>query len=338
MCAFRPAAFALALLLACAGPAFAWGASGHRFISGAAAATLPDSVPAFVRTPDAQSEIGRLGPEPDRLKGSGTARDSDLDPGHYLDLGDDLTIGGAVALGALPQTRDLYDAALRDAHTSPYAQGYLPYSIVEGWQQIRKDFALWRAAVAGERTTGDPNERAYFAAERSLRETLTLRDIGYWSHFVGDGSQPLHVTVHFNGWGNYPNPKDYTNATSTHAAFEGAFVRAHANLAAVIERVAPYSACGCTFEAQVADYLKATNAQVVPFYELERRGAFAGASPEGVDFTLARLAAGAAMLRDSIVEAWEDSANATVGYPPVNVRDIEGGKVRVTRALLAGSD
>jgi hypothetical protein len=31
-----------------------------------------------------------------------------------------------------------------------------------------------------------------------------------------------------------------------------------------------------------------------------------------------------------IVEAWLDSANTPVGYPMVNVRDIESGKVRAT--------
>jgi hypothetical protein len=334
----RTAALALALLLAAGAPAFAWGASGHRFVSGAAAATLPDSVPAFLRSPDAQNEIAQLGPEPDRLKGSGKTRDADLDPGHFLDLADDLTIGGAVALGALPQTRDQYDGALRDAHGSPYVLGYLPYSIVEGWLLVRKDLAIWRADVAGERTAPTDADRAYFTADRHLRETLTLRDIGYWSHFVGDGSQPLHVSVHYNGWGDYPNPKGYTQATTTHAFFEGAFVRAHASLAAVSARVPAYHSGSIAVPAQVADYLKATNAQVVPFYELESRGAFANATADGIDFTLARLAAGATELRDLIAQAWEDSANATVGYPAVAVRDIESGKVQVTRALLGGSD
>jgi hypothetical protein len=37
------------------------------------------------------------------------------------------------------------------------------------------------------------------------------------------------------------------------------------------------------------------------------------------------------------VEAWTDSANAPVGYPMVNVRDIESGKVRATRDLF-GAD
>jgi hypothetical protein len=47
-----------------------------------------------------------------------------------------------------------------------------------------------------------PEERAWFEADRRLREKLTLRDIGICSHYVGDATQPLHATVHFNGWGD----------------------------------------------------------------------------------------------------------------------------------------
>jgi hypothetical protein len=38
-----------------------------------------------------------------------------------------------------------------------------------------------------------------------------------------------------------------------------------------------------------------------------------------------------------IVDAWEDSATTPIGYPMVNVRDIESGKVWVTRELF-GAD
>jgi hypothetical protein len=38
-----------------------------------------------------------------------------------------------------------------------------------------------------------------------------------------------------------------------------------------------------------------------------------------------------------IVNAWQDSAQTPVGYPMVNVHDIESGKVRVTRDLF-GAD
>jgi hypothetical protein len=50
-----------------------------------------------------------------------------------------------------------------------------------------------------------------------------------------------------------------------------------------------------------------------------------------------RLSAGAQAVCDLFVEAWLVSADAPVGYPMVNVRDIESGKVRATQELF-GAD
>jgi len=57
-------------------------------------------------------------------------------------------------------------------------------------------------------------------------------------------------------------------------------------------------------------------------------------NPQGIALAAARLAAGSTALGNLIVDAWLDSANTPVGYPMVNVRDIENGKVPVTRALF----
>src|SRR5262245_20608944 len=126
--------------------------------------------------------------------------DKERDPGHYIDLTDDGKAMGIVPLDMLPVTREAYDTQLSAGGSTQYKAGYLPYSIVDGWQQIRKDFAYWRAAVKGAGTAISPEERAWFEADRRLREKLTLRDIGVWSHYVADASQPMHVSVHFNGW------------------------------------------------------------------------------------------------------------------------------------------
>jgi hypothetical protein len=40
-----------------------------------------------------------------------------------------------------------------------------------------------------------------------------------------------------------------------------------------------------------------------------------------------RMASAASELRDLVIEAWRTSADATVGYPHVKVRDVEAGKV-----------
>jgi hypothetical protein len=100
---------------------------------------------------------------------------------------------GVVPLDELPVRREVYDTQLRAGGSTEYKAGYLPYSIVDGWQQIRKDLAYWRADVKGAETATTPEERAWCEADRRLREKLTLRDIGIWSHY-GDAS-PLHVSV-----------------------------------------------------------------------------------------------------------------------------------------------
>lgn len=200
---------AIVLALALSMPAaegWAWGATGHEWVSGIAIEKLPDSVPAFVRSPEAAAEIAVMGRELDRSKGAGKTHDAERDPGHYVDLADDGTVMGVLPLAQLTVTREEYDTLLRAKGFTQYKAGYLPYSIVDGWQQIRKDFAYWRALKKGIETATSPEERAWFEADLRLREKLTLRDIGIWSHYPGDASQPLHVSVHYNGWATSRTP------------------------------------------------------------------------------------------------------------------------------------
>jgi hypothetical protein len=243
---------------------------------------------------------------------------------------------GVLPLSRLPPTREEYDTLLRQNGFTQYKAGYLPYAIVDGWLQLRKDFAYWRADVVGARTAADPADRAWFEADRSLREKIVVRDLGVWSHYVGDASQPMHISIHFNGWGPYPNPTGYSTSSSLHAWFEGAFVRLYVDRAAVAAAVRPYRDCGCSIEERTRTYLMATHAQVMPLYELELAGAFKNATPEGRDFVVQRLAAGAAEARDMIVDAWNASGDATVGYPERRVRDIEAGTIVPARMMFGG--
>jgi hypothetical protein len=348
--------------------AWGWGATGHEWATAIAIEKLPDEVPAFVRDPAMLPELALMGREPDRSKGAGETHDKERDPGHYVDLTDDGKVMGILPLDQLPVTREAYDTQLRSggwAQTKPgylpyseayeraakagsftqYKAGYLPYSIIDGWQQIRKDFAYWRAAVKGAETATSPEERAWFEADRRLREKLTLRDIGVWSHYVADASQPLHVSVHFNGWGDFPNPQGFTTSKKLHAYFEGVFVRQNLKRGAVAALVPAYTPTSLPdtnsltvlVQVKTQELLRLSLAQVVPLYELERQGGFKAGDPRGIEFATARLATGAQFIRDMIVDAWVASATGMVGYPMVNVRDIEIGKVRATRQLM-GAD
>ena len=330
------ALFAGAAALGVAQSALAWGATGHRLIGEAALATLPPDLPAFLRSPDAVQAAGEIAREPDRSKGSGQPHDRDLDPGHFLDLDDAGRVNGGPALASLPADREAYGAALRAAGTDDYASGYLPYNIEDGFEQAAKDFAYWRVETAALRSERDPAARAWIARDLQLRQALTLRDIGWWAHFVGDGSQPMHVSIHFNGWGDHPNPHGYTQ-DKFHASFEGPFVHDHLNLASV-EAAMPAPRPCPAIAACTAAYLQATNAMVEPLYALWGSGAFARADPAAVAFTAARVADGASELRDLIVAAWKASDDGVAGYKPeITVKAAEAGQP-VPLAALYGSD
>jgi hypothetical protein len=327
---------AVALACVCASlpvAARAWGSTGHTLINRLAASALPGTLPAFVRRPQAVAEIAALGPEEDRLKGAGSSWDEDNDPGHYIDVGDDVTVDGVVALRALPKDMESYDRALEPVRSDAYRAGFLPYSIMDGFERVRKDFALWRVDAFLAAHAATPAMRAAFSRDRALREDLTLRDIGDWGHFVGDGSQPLHVTVHFNGWGDGPNPNHYTH-DHIHSFFESTFVNRYARIGAVRAAMAPYRAdvpAHLLSQTQIGTivgrYLIGTAQAVDPLYALYALGDFQHGSPKAVAFTDAQLARGASELRDLIALAWNDSLNASVGYPEVLVRDILSGKV-----------
>ena len=313
--------------------ALAWGSTGHRIIGVLAIRDLPTSLPEFIRSDDTVWQVGELAREPDRSRGSGDPHDRDLDPGHFVDASDDLKVLEGPSLSALPATREDYDTALRAAKATEYKAGYLPYSIIDGWQQLVKDFAYWRVDAAGEKFAKTDEARAWYRHDRVLREAITIRDLGYWSHFVGDASQPMHVSVHYDGWGNFPNPEGFPTVKGMHGHFEGAFIRANVSDADVQAAVQPYAPGTGPIQARVSAYLLATQAQVVPLYTLEKIHAFDASDPKGKAFAVERLAAGVDELRDLIADAWAASGDATVGYPAVSVKDVEAGKADALDAL-----
>jgi hypothetical protein len=329
---------ALLLGLGWSGQALAWGSTGHRLVTQAAVEGLPAEVPAFMRAPDFAVDAAEIARDPDRSRRAGRVHDNARDPAHYVDADLDGKTPGGLSLDALPPTREDFDTALRVAGTDSWKVGYLPYAIIDGWQQLVKDLALWRADAAGERLTADPGHKAWLAADRRRRELLIRVDLGIWSHFVGDGSYPLHVTSHHDGWGPGPNPNGYTLA-HIHVPLEGPYVAAHVTLASVKAKMASYSDCQCVIEASTGRYLMAGAKLVEPFYALEKAGGFAEGDPRGVAFMTERIAFGAGELRDLIVMAWNASASMEVGYPTaVPAADFEAGKVPDPYALLHSND
>jgi hypothetical protein len=326
--------------------AHAWGATGHEWVSGLAVELLPEEVPAFLRTKASIATIAEYGREPDRSKSSGATHDKERDPAHFIDIYDDGSVEGIVR-PPFPETRGEYDAVLRAGGSDQYRAGYLPYAIVDGYQQLVKDFAWWRASVHGAKH-GRKSDRAYFKADAKRREQLLLRDLGVWTHYLGDAGQPHHVTNHYDGWGQ-PNPKNYFAGRGFHARFEGMWAKANLSRDAIRAAVPAFRDCACPVMQRATAFLLDSHKEVEPLFVLEQRGAFpmpaidtggepiraASTDAEAGAFATKRVALSVAEARDLIVLAWRESASGTVGYPGVKVADIEANRFVLTKTMFA---
>jgi hypothetical protein len=270
--------------------AHAWGNEGHRMINRLAVATLPGDTPSFLRTEAAQTEIEYLGPEPDRWRSKAESELSAAQaPEHFIDL--EL----ADALGPLPHKRLDFEAKVFAANQRPETIGLQPWETEEVWERLKAAMRQYRVVLAAGGDTKPVEAAILFYA-------------GWLGHYVGDGSQPLHVTVQYNGWTG-PNPNGYTTEHQIHYQFEGPFVAANIHTPEVQAKMLPAKLIdGDMFDAYMA-YLRHTAIYVEKVYQFDKAGGFVGAgTPESRDFTAERLAAGASMLRDMIYTAWIDSA------------------------------
>ncbi len=292
----------VALSIQCA---FGWGKDGHKIINRVAMETLPADMPSFLRTAQALDEVEYLGPEPDRWRSSAEPELSQTQaPDHFIDL----ELADAAAPDGLPPLRydflrDLYRAQKKYSRLAekltPQRTGLLPWQANEYLERLSIDMRAYRLrATAHQSTEG---------VEQSI-----LYDIGLLGHYVGDGSQPLHTTIDYNGWVEDENPEGFTRRRGIHSEFETQFVQDNLH-AAEVRALVPASPhiLDSPFQNFV-EYLRAAHGEVAEVYQLEKRGGFEGAgTARSRSFTAERLAAGAAMLRDMIVTAWVQSARTT---------------------------
>ena len=255
-----------------------------------AATSLPADVPAFLRSPEAIAEIEYLGPEPDRWR---SPAEPELvaaqAPEHFIDL--EL----ADALGPLPHRRLDFEASVFASGQRPEKVGMQPWQTDEVWERLKAAMREYRTLSARRENTRPVEQAILFYT-------------GWLGHYVGDGSQPLHTSIQYDGWVG-ANPHGYTRERGIHWQFEGPFVEANLREPEVRARMTPAKAIsGNPYDAYVA-YLRHSKTYVEKVYQLEKAGGFVGAgTAESRAFTAERLAAGASMLRDMIYTAWLESA------------------------------
>lgn len=300
----------------------AWDYEGHYVINQLALASLPADFPAFMLTPAGRERVAFLGGEPDRWRNSIDLPLRNVNPpDHYIDLEElkpygltpktlpslryDFVSELAIARAMHPERFPAIDPAKDPDHTRGLV-GFLPWAIVENFAKLKSCFSYLKTYQADG---GTPEEVAN-------AEANVIYVMGVMGHFVGDGSQPLHTTIHFNGWVG-DNPHGYTTNPKFHAWIDGGFIaRAGIRFADLAPRARPAKVLATVPAAGERDavfagvmrYLRAQNERVVPLYELEKTGKLkADGSPgsfDGRGFIEEQLLRGGEMLGSIWLTAW----------------------------------
>ena len=279
---FTSAAIVLAVLIL-APTIHGWWDNGHFYTGRAAAEALPAQMPAFFR--QSVDQLSYLNYEPDRWKNAAErATDGALyggtSPEHYINF--EKVPPGLLKL----TTRFEFLAAVSRREPNGSNVGLLPYRILELFQSLRVSFRLWREAP-------DAGTKAWI-------EQRIIDDAGILGHYVADASNPLHTTVHHNGWVSKNNPRKFTTDNTLHGRFEGKFVDGHIKIEDVRPRVTPQAKVIAQPREAIVQFINDSYALVDDVYRLEQREKFSEttASPEHKTFVVNRIAAGATFLRD----------------------------------------
>jgi len=180
----------------------------------------------------------------------------------------------------------------RAALTNVRWTGTLPYAAMENYDRMKSAMRQYRRA--------EGEEKRYLAQDIAFY-------LGWLGHYTADGAQPLHDTIHHDGWQG-PNPKQYTTDPRVHGRFESSFVDliqlSDADLLPLMEKP---RALDDPFAAFVA-HLDDASIHVEEVYKLDQSGALADKNNEAAArLVKMQLAKAAALLRDLAYTAWIES-------------------------------
>ena len=320
----RTGAAALAALFILSGALRAWDYPGHRIVNELGLASLPPDFPAFVHEPANAERIAFLAGEPDRWRNVPDLpikHYNGMD--HYLDL-EQLAQAG-LDLAKIPSLRYEFTTMFaqgRAAHPENFPPvdpdkdldhsrewpGFAPWAATEYYGKLKAAFCYLKTFEE----LGTPDEVA------NARQNV-LYVMGVMGHYVGDMAQPLHTTIHHNGWIG-DNPNGYTTWPGIHSWVDGGLIaKAGITTAEIAPRVTPAKPLPDAARADsrdpifvvIFDFLKAQNDQVEPLYRLEKAGKLGhGEDPvtdEARAFIDGQLLKGGEMLGAIWLTAWRNA-------------------------------
>ena len=284
-----------------------WGDVGHITINRVAAEKIPADMPQFLKA--ASRRIAWLGPEPDRWRSELEKPLNDAQaPDHFINLED------VDWLKPLPPDRYRFIHAVyeyRAQHPEagvppPEKIGFQPYITIEIFDRLKVAFREYRHA-ANSALNSAPNSKDERRPSAADAEANAIFYAGWLGHYVGDGSNPMHTSIQYNGWVG-ANPKGYTTAHGVHAKMETIFVNANPEVTLIADLVRAPRHLDHPFEDYIA-YLRESQSKVERAYALEKARGFDGqGTPESREFIRQQLGRGSQMLLNLWYTAWIDSA------------------------------
>ena len=290
------AALSILLITAIAVPAAGWGEKGHLMVNRLAIEAAASRLPEFMNA--SREHLTYNGFEPDRWEQEGRIQlNAGQAPEHFMDS----ELWGPIA--TIEADRYAFMEKLIERKIPLDDIGYLPYAIIENYGRLRSAFRQWRNAKT-------PDDR------ESARANAVFY-AGLMGHYVGDGSQPLHNSIHYNGWSDRaPNPKNYTKDRGLHRRYESLYVNSVIDISAVRAKVQAPSRLDDVF-GSIKQYLNQSFSQIEPLYELEKSGEFKPESPRprGSEFIQTQIGRAATMLANLWYTAWLESGEPVPASP-----------------------
>ncbi|KAB2968387.1 MAG: hypothetical protein F9K18_02885 [Thermoanaerobaculia bacterium] len=276
----RCATAALVALALAAAPARAWLAEGHRAAVRGALRLLPADLPESFS--GAGETLADLAVDPDLFRNPATPALAGSEAiEHYLDV-------ERLADGAWPASRAEHLASLQARGLAPAEAGSLPWAIEEASERLTVAFALLR------RDGGDAAARAQ-----------ALVQGGRVAHHAADAIQPLHTTVHHDGWalplGGSPLEGHHVRVD---ALLERVRFDREGALAGVEARAFADTAAAVRSEILASHALIDRTYRLAPL--LARPEGYA--RPEAIAYACERYAAAARFVASLWLTAWERSA------------------------------
>ncbi len=283
---------------------------------------MPAEMPAFFR--NAADRMEYLGPEPDRWRSTlEPSLKNAQEPEHFIDLelldgfgelprkrfdfykklegfrlSDALPSGAVMSLaGQTPPMQAKHDLLLPDKI------GLQPWITIEVYERLVVAFREYRELLKQGKPTKLAGENAAFYA-------------GWLGHYVGDGANPMHTSIYYNGWVGL-NVSEYTTSKTIHYEFESRFVHDNIRESEIGPFLHPAVRIQGDVFADYVQYLRTNNLLIEKIYQLEKAGAFKDAgTKEGREFVLRRLATGTQKLIDLCYTAWLDSEKEPPSFKP----------------------